>query len=266
MGTAILGSHAMTHLATAESHKTSKSQKSPRNDRPGFTPGKIGEFSRSARSGLVNDLFDAHYDRVYCFLRRMVSAERAEDLAQEVFFRLLKHSQLERVSVTTSYLLKIAENLVKNGYRRDMRRREITEDLRTTKIKETSPTPVADELEILDSKRLAWAMEVLTANERSAITLIVCRGLSYQSASLALGVSITTINNWKHRGIAKLKERLSSKSSSKQSSVIRSEDESRPAVADRPGRIDGKQAAGSSAADRVDERAGSPIQRFGRAG
>ena len=190
----------------------------------------------------------------------------AEDLAQEVFFRLLKHSQLERVSVTTSYLLKIAENLVKNGYRRDMRRREITEDLRKTKIKETSPEPVADELEIVDSKRLAWAMEVLTANERSAITLIVCRGLSYQSASLALGVSITTINNWKHRGIAKLKERLSSKSSSKQSSVIRSEDESRPAVADRPGRVDGKQAAGSSAADRVDETAGRPHQRFGRAG
>ena len=257
----------MPQLATVESHKTDKSQKSLSKDRPGFTPGQIGEYSRSGRARLVNDLFDAHYDRVYCFLRRMVSAERAEDLAQEVFFRLLKHSQLERVTVTTSYLLKIAENLVKNGYRRDMRRREITEDLRTTKIKEASPSPVADELEIVDSKRLAWAMEVLTANERSAITLIVCRGLSYQSASLALGVSITTINNWKHRGIGKLKERLSSKSSSTQPSVVRSEDQGRPAVADRPGRIDAEQAKGSSAAGRLDETAGSrPLQRFGRTG
>lgn len=236
-------------------------------DRPGFTTGQIGEFSRSGRARLVNELFDAHYDRVYCFLRRMVSAERAEDLAQEVFFRLLKHSQLERVNVTTSYLLKIAENLVKNGYRRDMRRREITEDLRTTKIKETSPPPEADELEIVDSKRLSWAMEVLTANERSAITLIVCRGLSYQSASLALGVSITTINNWKHRGIAKLKERLNSKTQSRQSSFARSEDQSGPAVDDRPGRIDAEQATGPSAADRVDETpVRSPLQRFGRAG
>ena len=67
LGTAIRGSHAMPQLATVESHKTGKSQKSLSKDRPGFTPGQIGEYSRSGRARLVNDLFDAHYDRVYCF-------------------------------------------------------------------------------------------------------------------------------------------------------------------------------------------------------
>ena len=176
--------------------------------------------TRLTRARMVRDLFDAHYERVYCFLRRSVSAERAEDLAQEVFFRLLKHRHLERITVSSSYLIKIAENLVKNGYRRDVRLREVTENLRSKMRERSRPEPKSGGELVIDSRKLEGALRKLTPNERSAITLIVCRGLSYQSASLALGVSITTINNWKHRGISKLKDIFNEKATDTPDRVI----------------------------------------------
>ena len=36
--------------------------------------------------------------------------------------------------------------------------------------------------------------------------MIVCEGLSYEDAAASLGVRVSTINNWKYRGIQKLKQ------------------------------------------------------------
>jgi hypothetical protein len=52
---------------------------------------------------------------------------------------------------------------------------------------------------------LETALGLLGKDEQDAIRLIVCEGKSYQHAAEALGVSVTTINNWKHRGIVKLR-------------------------------------------------------------
>ena len=55
------------------------------------------------------------------------------------------------------------------------------------------------------SKALHQAMGLLTNNEQAAIRLIICRGLSYEQAAQSLGVNVSTINNWKHRGVNKLR-------------------------------------------------------------
>ena len=172
---------------------------------PRFDSSRSGDLD-ARRSAFVRDLFEAHYERVFCFLSRRVSAEHAEDLAQEVFFRLLKHRSLETVQVSRSYLFKIAENLVKNSVRRDARRRELASHLRELIHARDHGNSGGSKSVVIDAGSLDNALSVLTANERSAITLIVCRGLSYEAASLALGVSVTTINNWKHRGVKKLRE------------------------------------------------------------
>ena len=53
---------------------------------------------------------------------------------------------------------------------------------------------------------LETALGLLGRDEQDAIRLIVCEGKSYQHAAESLGVSVTTINNWKHRGIVKLRK------------------------------------------------------------
>ena len=158
-----------------------------------------------ARPEIILKLFDAYYERVFCFARRSVGPEAAEDIAQEVFIRLLKHPDLERLTLSVSYLIKIADNLLKRRYSRSEKYRTVL--MEATKgqdpVREALRKPEQD---TLDSRILMEALEILTSQERSAVRMIVCEGMSYQHAARALGVSVTTINNWKHRGIKKLKQ------------------------------------------------------------
>jgi RNA polymerase sigma factor (sigma-70 family) len=58
----------------------------------------------------------------------------------------------------------------------------------------------------MDAVHLGEAMQELTDDECEAIRLIIQDGKSYHHAAKALGVTVTTINNWKHRGLAKLRK------------------------------------------------------------
>ena len=56
------------------------------------------------------------------------------------------------------------------------------------------------------SAELTEQMERLAPCDRDAVRLVVCNGLSYQEAAASLGVPISTVNNWKYRGLQKLKD------------------------------------------------------------
>lgn len=59
---------------------------------------------------------------------------------------------------------------------------------------------------LVDAARLEMVLGQLTHEEQAAVRLIVCEGLDYQAAARSLGVPVSTINNWKHRGLSKLKQ------------------------------------------------------------
>jgi RNA polymerase sigma-70 factor (ECF subfamily) len=158
------------------------------------------------RSTLVLDLFDQYYERVYAFLRKSTVPDVAEDLAQEVFLRLMQHPELERLEISISYLLKIAHNLLRRRFSRASRLRELLEErVRRDGDPEIGPVKRHQSDESVSDGILETALGLLTRDEQDAIKLIVCEGKSYQHAAEALGVSVTTINNWKHRGITKLR-------------------------------------------------------------
>jgi len=165
------------------------------------------------RATLVLDLFDRYYERVYAFLRKSTTPDVAEDLSQEVFVRLLQHPDLERLTISISYLLKIAHNLLRRRYARAARLRELLEERvqQDGGLDEAGPRSRRNEPEFdVESDILETALGLLSKDEQDAIRLIVCEGKSYQHAAEALGVSVTTINNWKHRGIVKLRDLVSS--------------------------------------------------------
>lgn len=178
----------------------------------GPMPTVVSPLGRSRR---VQELFDRHYDRVVLFLRRLTSAEQADDLAQEVFFRLLQVKNLESREMSIGYLFRIAENLVRKRYHRERRHQRASEELRyrsnslegleTCEREPAVGAAGGGDVAFVGSKALHRAMEVLTENEQAAIRLIICRGLSYDQAARSLGVSVSTINNWKHRGVKKLR-------------------------------------------------------------
>lgn len=152
------------------------------------------------RGALVLRLFEEFYERVYFFARRSVDQATAEDVAQEVFVRLLDKDDLESRPMSVSYLIKIADNLIKRRHRRLKKLEEfISGELQRFE------TRVGDAAARADSDS-AGLLGQLPAEEQDAVGMIVCRDLSYEATALALDVKISTVNNWKYRGIQRLKQ------------------------------------------------------------
>lgn len=177
--------------------------------------GRVWERSRKVettrdRADLVLSMFEKYYGRVYCFARQSLQAGQAEDIAQDVFLKLLQHSQLEGKTIKISYLLKIADNLIKRRYRRQQRfatylERRGSEAETESDDCEVTAAGISEQLKA-DLCALDQAMAQLTEHEQDAVRLIVTEGLSYEAAAASLSVPVTTLNNWKYRGLRKLQE------------------------------------------------------------
>lgn len=163
-------------------------------------------MGRVSRDEVVLRLFERYYERVYCFARRSVDASAAEDIAQEVFTRLLDHEGIERKMISVSYLIKIADNLIKRRYRKRQRQEAFLSEQRAAAGAENTPIPGRVEPERSSRRGAAETLRWLSDTEEDAVRLIVCRGLSYEQAARALGVKVTSVNNWKYRGIQRLRQ------------------------------------------------------------
>ena len=156
------------------------------------------------RANRVLDLFDAYYKRVFCFARKSLASGAAEDIAQEVFTRLLQVKDLENKEVSSSYLIKIADNLIKRRYNKNQRKNRFIDSQREVAISDLQHYSAPTDQQ-WSSMEISKALETLPSHERDAVRLVVCEGLSYDEASASLGVPVSTVNNWKYRGIKKLK-------------------------------------------------------------
>ena len=113
------------------------------------------------------------------------------------------------MTLSVSYLIKIAHNLLRRRYSRSIRLRQILEHSVQPELERRDGVhrrrTRSREQPSLDRRQINDAMRDLPDQEREAVWLIVCQGKSYQHAASAMGVNVTTINNWKHRGIDKLR-------------------------------------------------------------
>lgn len=163
---------------------------------------------QSNRSLIVLNLFESYYNRVYCFTRQSLPPGQAEDVAQDVFVKLLEHRKLEEMDISVSYLLKIADNLIKRKYRRLQRfTNYLTRTGPSLKLSTSGPDSNGRKLESqIDNQELDRDMKKLTSEERDAVRFIISEGMSYEAAASSMNVPVTTLNNWKFRGLKKLKE------------------------------------------------------------
>ncbi len=155
---------------------------------------------------VVEGLARKYYVRVHAFARQLTDANTAEDITQEVFTRLLTIEGIEEREINVSYLLKAAHNLVRGLHRKETRARRHSERVRSN-VRAIQPAPRTPGTAIDqagDLTALERSLLGLTPNERDALELTVFRGLSLKDASEALGVRVTTITNWKYRGLRKL--------------------------------------------------------------
>ena len=179
------------------------------NRRKPLTQGESVVPVTPTRANLVLELFDSYYKRVYCFTRKSLAPCAAEDIAQEVFTRLLQVKALEEKTISSSYLIKIADNLIKRRYNKDQRKNQYIDSQRDEAIRDLRN--LRSEQPQWSSEEITDALSSLPSHERDAVRLVICEGLSYEEASASLGVPVSTVNNWKYRGVNKLKAHAKAK-------------------------------------------------------
>lgn len=143
----------------------------------------------------LEQLYATTYDAVVRFLYRKVwDADRAEDLAQEVFLRALNH----RPERPRSWVFAVAANLARDEARAAIRRRK-----HLTLLKSDPgvlpATPVAADLELEEGERaeqVKAALQTLSPRDQEVL-LLWDAGLSYpeiaERTGLALGAIGTTL-------------------------------------------------------------------------
>ena len=143
----------------------------------------------------LEELYRTTYATVVRFLYRKVwDADRAHDLAQEVFIRAMAH----RPEKPRAWLFAVAANLARDEARAAMRRKRHLTLLKDDPITLPSSHLPADEMVEEDERRarVDGALNTLTARDREVL-LLWDAGLSYpeiaQQTGLAVGAVGTTL-------------------------------------------------------------------------
>lgn len=163
---------------------------------------------RALEKEALGTVFDTYYSPLYRYIyHRIGHQETAEDLAADVFNRLLK--EIDRGRGPTRYLrawlYRVARNLVTDEFRRFSYRDHDQLDEQMA-----SPTQgVVDQVEttVMDQQARS-ALEELTAKQRDVIILKYLEGYENQEIAQVLQTTVGAVKSLRHRGLAAMRRAL----------------------------------------------------------
>jgi RNA polymerase sigma-70 factor (ECF subfamily) len=163
---------------------------------------------RSGQVHLLSELFDRHHRQVYGFLYRMTGRrDVSEDLAQEVFLRILRYRDSYDTRMPfTSWMYGIARNALIDQMRK--RRPEAAWD-------ESGPEPLST-AEAADERLrkqqevdlLQRALASLPADKREVLVLSRYQELKYEEIGRILGCEPNAVKQRVFRAVKALGERF----------------------------------------------------------
>jgi RNA polymerase sigma-70 factor (ECF subfamily) len=163
------------------------------------------------RQGLVERLFAEHRRALQAFFyRRIRTKSDAPDLAQEVYVRMLRVSDVQAIRDPERYLYTVASNLVKEYAVLD-RWQARSVDLEGTSIQQQ-----LGELPTLDAQldvtqrvtRLRTVLAQLSPKCRAAVVLQYRHGLTYEEIGERLGVSPHMVKKYLVQALAHCRRRM----------------------------------------------------------
>lgn len=139
-------------------------------------------------------------------IRRMPSPQDAEDLAQEVYLRLLRIDSTKCVHKPLAYIYGIASHVVAD-FRSDTHyEHKFISDNEDEAQEEGPETPVDDLIDRLNlQQQLERALTRLPRTHAEVLLAHKHRGLSYEEVAAELGLSIHTVEKYVTQAKAKIR-------------------------------------------------------------
>ena len=168
--------------------------------------------ARANDQAALRALIDAHKDRLYAFIRRMLRDHHdAEEVCQEAFLKAF--AALDSFSSTyrfSTWLFTIAYRVCLNTLRR---RRALTGEVDFASLPrggESDDDEVAESEEAARLRGLVWdAVDNLSPAQRATVLLFYRHEQSCHQIAQVLQVPVATVKSHLHRARARLRESLS---------------------------------------------------------
>jgi len=162
------------------------------------------------------ELVGRHQDAVVGTVSKMLgNANDSEDIAQQVFIRIWKHSKRYKPdNKFTTYLYTIARNLVYNESRRRSRKKTISSDQleEDHHLQHPTDSTAQPDSELLESElreAIDKAIQALPENQRLAVILRRYENLPYEEIAVVLKTSVPSVKSLLFRARTTLRENLS---------------------------------------------------------
>lgn len=144
---------------------------------------------------LIADSYTSYHRSVYLYIcYRINNKEEAEDIAQDVFLRLMDYKQMLRPDTVKFFIYTISRNLVNDYLRRHYKKQEITSyiyDHATTCTNETENQIVANDLLACEKRKLRTLLE----QRRKIYIMSRFEDKSSSEISAKLNLSRRTVEN-----------------------------------------------------------------------
>ena len=164
----------------------------------------------------IADVVEREQVRLRRFIGRRVPDPRdAEDILQDVFYKLVEANRLLMpIDHVTGWLFRVARNLIADLFRRKRasRLRDAAGSDELVQLEELLPSPDAGP-EALYARNvmldeLATAVDELPAEQRAVFLAHVVEGRSFKEIAAESGVNVNTLLSRKHYAMRRLRARL----------------------------------------------------------
>jgi RNA polymerase sigma factor (sigma-70 family) len=160
---------------------------------------------------LVERLFTEHGRVLQAFLFRRVRRQPdSADLAQEVYLRMLRVTDIETIRNPESYLFTVASNLVKEHGRRGQKERHAL-DVQDPLVHEqlfTTPSFGGDLDQEQRTERLREVLQQLPPKCRAAVVLQYWHHQSYEEIAQQLGISTHMVKKYLSQALVHCRRRM----------------------------------------------------------
>jgi RNA polymerase sigma-70 factor (ECF subfamily) len=161
------------------------------------------------KKALLERLFAQHGAALLAFFyQRVRRRPDAAELAQEVYVRMLRVSDIEAIRNPEAYLYTVASNLAKE-HRVLEQRNANTLDIDDAAELLADLTPASTEIDTeRRTKRLHEVLHQLPVKAQAAVALHYWHGMSYQEVALQLGVSTHMVKKYLSQALAHCRRRM----------------------------------------------------------